>query len=70
MARGRGCIVAWLRSAAMPRKLTTRVTKTYAVIGIEDLNVRGMVRNHHLARAVSDGGFHEFRRQIEYKARL
>jgi putative transposase len=51
-------------------KLTTRVTKTYAVIGIEDLNVRGMVRNRHLARAVSDGGFHEFRRQIEYKARL
>ena len=51
-------------------KLTTRVTKTYAVIGIEDPNVRGMVRNRHLARAVSDGGIHEFRRQIEYKARL
>ena len=51
-------------------KLTTRVTKTYAAIGIEDLNVRGMVRNRHLARAVSDGGFHEFRQQIEYKARL
>lgn len=47
--------------------MTTLVTKTYAVIGIEGLNVRGMVRNHHLARAVSDGGFHEFRRQIEYK---
>jgi hypothetical protein len=28
------------------------------------------VRNHYLAGAVSDGGFHEFRRQIEYKARL
>jgi putative transposase len=51
-------------------KLTTRLAKTYAVIGIEDLNVRGMVRNRHLARAVSDGGFHEFRRQITYKARL
>jgi putative transposase len=51
-------------------KLTTRVARTYAVIGIEDLNVRGMVRNRHLARAVSDGGFHEFRRQITYKARL
>ena len=32
--------------------------------------MRGMVANHHLARSVSDGGFHEFRRQIEYKARL
>lgn len=51
-------------------KLTTRIAKTYAVIGIEDLNVRGMVRNRCLARAVSDGGFHEFRRQLTYKARL
>ena len=67
----RGCIVAWraIRRDAT-HKLTTLVTKTYAVIGIEDLNVRGMVRNRHLARAVSDGGFHEFRRQIEDKARL
>jgi putative transposase len=50
-------------------KLTTRLAKTYAVIGIEDLNVSGMVRNRHLARAVSDMNFGEFRRQIEYKAR-
>jgi putative transposase len=61
--------VAAIRRVAT-HKLTTRVTKTCAVIGIEDLNVRGMVRNHHLARTVSDGGFSEFRRQIEYKARL
>lgn len=51
-------------------KLTTLLAKSYRAIGIEDLNVRGMVRNRHLARAVSDGGFHEFRRQIAYKARL
>jgi putative transposase len=49
-------------------KLTTRLAKTFKVIGIEDLNVRGMVRNRCLARAVSDGGFHEFRRQLTYKA--
>lgn len=36
-----------IRSDAM-HKLTTRITRTYAVIGIEDLNVRGMVRNRHL----------------------
>ena len=46
-------------------KLTTDRPRHIAVIGIEDLNVRGMVRNRHLARAVSDGGFHEFRRQID-----
>jgi putative transposase len=51
-------------------KLTTRLTKTYAVIGIEDLNVRGMSANRHLARAVMDGGFFELRRQLDYKARL
>jgi putative transposase len=51
-------------------KLTTRLTKTYATIGIEDLNVRGMAANHCLARAIMDGGFHEFRRQLDYKARL
>lgn len=37
-------------------------------IVLEDLNVQGMVRNHHLARAVSECGFHEIRRQLEYKA--
>jgi putative transposase len=62
------------RTAAIRRdathKLTTRLAKTYATIGIEDLNVRGMAANHCLARAVMDGGFHEFRRQLEYKARM
>lgn len=35
---------------------------------IEDLNVAGMVKNRSLARAISDAGFGEIRRQIEYKA--
>ena len=38
-----------------------------APIAIEDLNVSGMVRNRHLARAISDCGWGEFRRQLEYK---
>lgn len=52
------------------QKLTSRLAKTYAVIGIENLNVRGMVANRHLSRAVSDMGFFEFRRQLEYKSKL
>src|SRR5262249_17926333 len=51
-------------------KLTTGLVKTYRLIGIEDLNVRGMAANRHLARAGVDGGFFELRRQLDYKARL
>ena len=48
-------------------KATTWLAETYSEISIEDLNVAGMVRNHHLAKAVSDAAFAEFRRQLEYK---
>jgi putative transposase len=48
-------------------KVTSFVAVKYSDIGIEDLHVKGMVRNHKLARALSDVGFGEFRRQIEYK---
>jgi len=39
-------------------------------IGVEDLNVRGMAKNRCLAGSIMDGGFFEFRRQLDYKARL
>jgi putative transposase len=51
-------------------KVTTFLTKKYTLIGIEDLNVSGMVKNRKLARAISDVGFGEFRRQLTYKAEL
>lgn len=51
-------------------KTTTDLTARFAVIGIEDLNVRGMMANDKLSRAISDIGFYEFRRQLEYKAAL
>jgi len=56
-----------IRSNAM-HQLTSNLTSRFHTIGIEDLNVRGMVKNRHLSRAVSDMGFFEFRRQLEYKA--
>jgi putative transposase len=49
-------------------ELTTSITRRFHTIGIEDLNVKGMMGNRCLARAIADMGFGELRRQCEYKA--
>ena len=49
-------------------QLSNNLTRRFHTIGIEDLNVKGMLQNHCLARAIADMGFRELRRQIEYKA--
>jgi putative transposase len=48
-------------------QVMTRLAKTKSVILIEDLNVAGMLTNHHLAH-ISDAGFYEFKRQLLYNA--
>jgi putative transposase len=48
-------------------KASTRLVRENDVIAIEDLNVAGLAGNRRLARAISDCGWGEFRRQLEYK---
>ena len=48
-------------------RTTTQVIRDNDLIAIEDLVVKNMVRNRCLARAISDCGWGEFRRQLEYK---
>jgi putative transposase len=49
-------------------QLTSRLAKTKSTVVIEDSNVSGMLKNHHLAQAIGDVGFYEVRRQLTYKA--
>ena len=49
-------------------KATTEIVRRASVIGLETLNVKGMLRNHRLARSLSDAALSEFHRQVEYKA--
>jgi putative transposase len=60
-----GCLRAdWLH------KTTTELVRRFDTVAVEDLNVRGMMANTRLSRAIGDVGFFEFRRQLAYKADL
>jgi putative transposase len=58
--------IANIRKNAL-HQATSLLTRTKSAVVLEDLNVSGMMKNRHLAQAIADVGFYEFRRQMKYK---
>lgn len=49
------------------QKLTTELVKNYDVIYMEDLNAKGMTKNHRLAKSINDVAFNEIACMLKYK---
>jgi putative transposase len=60
--------IAHIRSNALHQATSKIIAQKPQSIVLEDLNIKGMVKNHKLARAISDVGMGEFGRQIAYKS--
>ena len=59
--------IADIRQNAL-HQLASALTRRFKQLVIEDLNVRGMTKNRHLAHSIADMSFFEFRRHLTYKA--
>jgi putative transposase len=55
------------RRSDVIHKMTTEISQGYRMVGIEDLHVKGMIRNHKLALSIADAAMGEVTRQLTYK---
>ena len=50
-------------------KITTELVKSYDVIVIEDLKTKNLLKNHHLAKSITNSSWYLFRELLEYKCK-